>query len=50
MVAGKEGVDVHQIQKSDFCLEVQLFEGNVTDTLWIIFVYASTEAHERERQ
>lgn len=50
MEAWKEGVDVQQIQKTDFCLEVQIIEGNEKDNLWLIFVYASTEAHERKRQ
>lgn len=45
MVAWKEGVDVQQIQKTDFCLK-----GNEKDNLWLIFIYASTEANERKRQ
>lgn len=50
MVAWKEGVDVKQIQKSDFCLKVQMTEGNEQKNLWIIFLHASTDAREKKRQ
>lgn len=50
MVAWKEGVDVKQIQKSDFCLKVQMIKGNEQKNLWIIFLHASTDAREKKRQ
>lgn len=50
MVAWKEGVDVKQIQKSDFCLKVQMTKGNEQKNLWIIFLHASKDAREKKRQ
>lgn len=50
LVAWKEGIDIMQIRKSEFCLELQMKDGKDQDIFWVIFVHASIDAKERRRQ
>lgn len=50
MVAWKQGVEVKQLRKSDFCIEILVEQEDNGENLWIIFVYASIDAREKRRQ
>lgn len=50
LIALKEGVEVKQIKKSEFCMEVQVENVDEGENFWAIFVHASTEASEEKDQ
>lgn len=43
-------MDVKQLWMNDFCVELQIEVEGEEGVVWIIFVYASTEAKERQQQ
>lgn len=44
LVAWRPNVDVKQLWMNDFCVELQIEVEGEEGVVWVIFVYASTEA------
>lgn len=42
-------VEINQIRKSDFFMEMKVEEEIEEVTFWVIFVHASTDARDRRR-
>lgn len=41
-------MDVKQIRKTDFCMELQIEKNNTNEPFWVVFVYAITDIKERQ--
>lgn len=50
LVAWTQNVEVKQIRKNNFCIEMQIRSDEVMFDQWFIFVYASTDANMRKQQ
>lgn len=50
LVAWSDRIQIQKIIKRDFCVEMLVEPERSEDIFWAIFVYASTENKDRERQ
>lgn len=50
LIAWGQHVDIKQIWMNDFCIELQIAIEGEGEAVWVIFVYASTDAKERQQQ
>lgn len=50
LVFWEDHVQIHNIIKSDFCIEMEVECDNLTGKVWVVFVYLSTDDHIRKTQ
>lgn len=50
LVAWIKNVKIKQFRKTDFCMEFQIENKTEDVSFWIVFMYASTDRNERQRQ
>lgn len=50
MIFWGENVQVCQMTKSDFCIDVEIKGDGFEDKCWVVFIYASTDVNIRKKQ
>lgn len=50
LVAWNQDVEVKHLCSNDFCMELRIVYENEGAELWVIFVYSSIDAKERQQQ